>query len=194
MDHRSLFFKEEKNKKGKKVLVDNEEGLRMFDFYVDVMLMKVAGKHLWDKKIRHHGTVSKAVEQEYGKAAILPGTEAYLYTLFLGMESKWKYIASCHVESTTVDRESDEFQCPYTEAKGGQQKWGGWTKEGRDKYKEVEQEVKDAREQDHVDAVEEACLKRLRAKHGYDEAKKKKKAKKPLQEEEDNDSDCELEY
>ena len=185
-----------------------KEGHKVFDYYWDVLLMKVAGKQHWEKDIRHFTTISKAVNH-YKAPAICPGMEAFVYLLFLNCEPKWKEIAADKMAGKKHDPKDKRWVCQYTTSKAGQNEWGGWTPQARELFRKLRDEVKEARDEDHVEEVEELALKRIRMANGYDkegeEATKKKPSNKrktvdvdsddedPFAEEDEEDEDDEEE-
>ena len=104
-------------------LLETDEGLALFDEYVDVWLPKVALPEHWDKNFRHHQTVSKAthIERagEFGTdhPCVTAGTEAFLQSFIKNGETqpglnekgetityrRFEYIAQCKQNGNSVD-------------------------------------------------------------------------------------------
>ena len=101
---------------------------------------------------------------------------------------KWNHLAECTKAKKKHDQKHHRFQCPFTTSDAGQLKWGGWNDAGRAEWKAVVAKAKDARGRDHVEEMEEDCLKRLRVKHKVDQ-KKAKRGKKRARIHEDEESD-----
>jgi hypothetical protein len=156
-----------------KELMTTEAGKKLFEYYHDVILFKCAGKYHWDAKIRHHATISDAINPFTKQSAINPGMEAFAVMSFDNGENKWKYIASRHKEGKKPDRKDPRMICPYTSSKGGQQYWGGWTPEGWKMWKGLAGPIAEAREQEHVKEMEQDALQRIqRANNGASGDKK----------------------
>lgn len=149
-----------------------------FDFYVDVLLPKVALKENWDTNYRHYQTVSEAHHQgKPNKKCITVSTEAFLVLIFMNCYFKWIYLADCKKKGIKENRSSPDFATPWTDVKAGQQKWGGWNDGGRALFKEICKKVDDGRKQDSGKEAEKACLVRLRTKHNVEEKDKNRAAK-----------------
>ncbi len=168
----------------------NEE---IFDFYVDVLLPKVALTENWDANHRHYQRVSAAHHQgNPTKMCVTVSTEAFLVLMFLNCHKKWEYLKTCKLESKKEDRSHEDYKSPYTEVAKGQQKYGGWNLAGKKKFKELCILISEARKEEWVPTVEEACLQRLRTKHKVEERDRKRairgrKRRGVVQEEESED-------
>ena len=110
------------------------------------------------------------------------------------------------------DEDADLSPTPiYTNPNGGVQEFGGWNKRGRKRYREVLLMIKKSKgkpfqidektkfkgsktQVKHVDAVEKACLARVRAEHGIEEGKKRRKPNPAARPNEDLDSDHEPDW
>ena len=150
----------------------DEKNEEMFDFYVDVLLPKVALKENWDTNIRHYQTVSAAHHLgEPDKKCITVNTEAFLVLVFENCEEKWKYLVKCKRNGTKEDRSHDEYVSPFTDVRAGQQRWGGWNENGRKRHKELCKLIGDARKKGgkEFENIEIDCLTRLRCKHNVEE-------------------------
>jgi hypothetical protein len=159
-----------------------EANHHIFEYYWDVLLPKVLGKEHWDKSHRHYLTISEAEHEDrkVNKEMVNPGTEAFLYLLFENAYHKWTYLAACRKEGNEPDSKNAVLNCPYTVSDGGQMKFGGWHEGARETWREVREKCEQARQRDHVEEMEAACLERLRIKHkvAEHEAKKKKTKKR----------------
>jgi hypothetical protein len=174
-------------------LGDTEEGKKLFAYYWDVLLMKVAGKKHWDKPIRYHNTISGAVHADRveHKECITTATEAFLYLLFENCEQKWIHLAKESRKGNKYNPKDIENDVPFIDKNAGQQEWGGWGLFGRDRYKELKAKLDDARARDHVKKLEEDTLKALRIEHNIDveDGRKSKGKKRKMQEEEEDDDE-----
>ena len=116
------------------------------------------------------------------------------------------------VEPEEEDEDSGEVDprsiAPYTMPNGGVQEFGGWNKAGRKRYRQLLEMItkskglsnryynfKGSKAQiKHVEAVEKACLARLRAEYGIDDKKKRRKKNPAASKNEDVDSDHEVDW
>ena len=155
-------------------LFETEEGNKIWDDYVDTWLYKALGKHHWDKNNRYTKTVSLAKhEDRLTKIEIVnEGTEAFVYLCFQnGVGYKWPYIAGEHKKGRKADQQHDACRnAVWTISDGGQMEWGGWTNAARKEWRQLKEKCAQARQQDHVEAGEEARLKAMRIANGWEQA------------------------
>jgi chemotaxis protein histidine kinase CheA len=179
-----------------------EKGKKVFQYYVDVLLMKVAGKEHWDKDIRYHATISNATHPRtpLGRemSCITPEIEAFLYMVFLNCYKKWTYLADKKNEANhngekfVYDAKDPNYVCEYTRSDAGQQEWGGWTPEAREKFREYRGKNAEGRQKETTAAHEQAVLTQLRIDNkleGPNAVKKTKKRKRAQLEEVDSDDE-----
>ena len=83
---------------------------------------------------------------------------------------------------------------PYTMTKAGAQRFGGWNKAGRKRYRELLDLITEARNQPHVLAVETRVLQMVREKHDCDAREANRKGKKKKANVEEIDSDHEPDW
>jgi hypothetical protein len=178
-----------------------EEGREMFDFYWDHLLMKVGGRENWNQHIRHHKTISAAYHPRTPGGRVFEcmssKLEAFVLVVFENCYKKWEYIAEekkTNGWNHVCDDKHEKMQTLYTSSKGGQQQWGGWTKEGRDVFKAYADANKAARKTKASKRAEQACLTRLRIHHKLEgpdkkEPKKKKRKHAPLDDDESDGDD-----
>ncbi len=176
-------------------LESSDERKKIFEFYWDKLLFRIAGKPLWDQNIRHHGIISTHTpENSPTKPYIMAGTEAFICVLFQNCYDKWVYIAEQRKKGNNkLDRKHPRMKCPYTDSDAGQKRWGGWNDVGRKRFKFYEEKIREARRGKHVLGVEKACLARLRVHHKIEEREAKrgnKGTKRPLEDDEEEDDGC----
>ena len=151
-----------------------------FVTYVDVLLPKVAGNSHWAPGIRHYELPSSAKVDAYSENSELIGKhvecvsaadEAFLVVVYLNYYDKWvaqaaKYIASVNARKKDSTKElydpkkdKTDYNCPYTNKKSGNAKYGGWNEAGIKKFDSLKKRVIRNRESQHEfnEEVEENC-------------------------------------
>ncbi len=73
-----------------------------------------------------------------------------------------------------LDKDEPDFYTMYLDSKAGQNKWGGWGIEGRNKFKEFRDEISDARGSKVSERAEQWALKALRSENKIDELEAKR--------------------
>ena len=81
-----------------------------------------------------------------------------------------------------------------TPPKGGVREFGGWTKEGCKRYREVKEPIRENQDREDLKALEQAALDRIQAKHKIDEEQLAKKQKTSKVTEHKIDSDHNLDF
>ena len=140
----------------------------IFMMHWDDFLPRLLGETFWGKKHRHNKTISKATIDHTldGQKCVTESTEAHFVALCESCYKKWLHMgkqkAGNQKEKVVVDRKAKEMESKFIKANQGQSMWGGWTDEGVDYFAKVREQVKAGRDQDHVEALEEECLLRIR--------------------------------
>jgi hypothetical protein len=139
-----------------------------FDKYWDALLPKVAGHANWPPTRRHYLLLSTA-ETKSKNVALDPlpcvdhTTEAFLVAIWENCLPRWKYECLQKRNKEDVDPEhADMAGLGYTTSNSGRQQFGGWSPVGKARVKLLGKMAKKARVLDHVKAVEEAALERIR--------------------------------
>ena len=165
--------------------------------YWDNLLLKVSGNTYWNPNRRHYGNPSTLEELEgtqshlnVGKL-IDPSTEAFLVWTFENAYSKWLWITKEKALKIQLkDKETTEAEIekqrladnatPYTDANGGQQKWGGITQRGQERFEELVNMITKNRvdNKDAIKVVEDRVLKKVRAANKRDAIDAKRMGKK----------------
>jgi hypothetical protein len=187
-------------------LKNKKEFLDFFDLYVDKMVPTCAGTKMWHMGIRHFECLSTS-KLPNKELRVSPATEALVAVLYINGRDKWIAMHKWTIAhpgqkaepprwSKKTPDENLEFRALYSDPFAGQNKLGGWTKEGRKLFGQLAKLVKKTRTEnkERCVQVEQACVERLFAlnKETYDKkASKKRKAKDIEPEEEEEDDDLE---
>ena len=137
--------------------------------------------------------------------------EAFFVCLWENCIAKWHY----ELEQKILEKEGKETDAqkkakakengepfqddprtipPYTLPKGGVQRFGGWNKTGRKRYREVLKLITEAKGWKGLKTLEQQALKRIQKKHNIDSEKAKKRRKLNNNKYDDLDSDHEPDW
>ena len=152
--------------------LDLRDALDFFDFYCDKMVPTVAGKKVWHPHARHHEcmSISKLPNKQL---RVPPNTEALVSVMYRNCYNKWNMMSKWDVTVKgpyPIFKKPDtnpEWATEYTDACGGQQKFGGWSVAGRVKFVKLAKIVQTSRKKNakrHLQ-VEQDSLKRLQTKY-----------------------------
>ena len=182
----------EDNEENRKELQEtNEEGLeraghqitrmeKVFDLWVDVCLTAVAGCHGtsgFGHSIRCFEPVSTCLVANSDKALrITAGSEAFALLMYRNCVSKWNATHKFKMNKTKGPQpryskknkeENLEWKPRYTDSACGQNKYGGWVKQAKDDYMQLQKQFSTMRKEkaDLCLLVETACCKRLQVLH-----------------------------
>ena len=165
---------------------------------------KVAGHSSWGPGKRHHVLLSSAKrdsKEEEGDFYVTASDEAFVAVLWANCYKKWEHycLQKRDKPDEELDEQAEEMATPYTNAKAGQKKFGGWNEAGIRKYGEYQVQIKKNRleQHDYVKAVEEAALERIRKAENLDQkeaSRKSKKRKEPERGAFDDETDDENDF
>lgn len=155
----------------RKGLASGNNKVRMeavFDFYWDKLLPKVAGHVNWCPTKRHYSLLSTAttpspIEGEADIPCVHHTSEGILVALWEHCFPRWSY--ECIQKRTKKDvdpKHADMQGKDYISAIAGRNKYGGWTKIGRERVKALSAMCKAARKKPSLEAIERDALQRLR--------------------------------
>ena len=150
----------------------------IFEFCWDDILFRIVGKDHWDTYVRHYSTISQAILPNYEKNCIAVGTEAFAVALYENCFDRFHLIVEQQKKRIDDKKRTDpRHKTKMIDCDGGQAKWGGWNKVGRDFCADLRKDVVKAREQEHVHEMEDACLDRIRITHDVEARDKRRGAK-----------------
>ena len=145
----------------------------LFDKYWN-LLAKVANHSSWNPFKRHFFLISSdGWEDEPGPndTYVTASDEAFLLTIWKNCYNKWLYKATQIRENKDIDENDPAMETPFTDAKSGQKKYGGWKDEGIKYYEKWHKAIRKNREdfKEYLLAVEKEALGRIRKENGLEE-------------------------
>ena len=159
---------------------------QLFDNYWNILLPKCAGHSYWGPSKRHYLLISTGQldgSDPEPTACVTASDEAFLAVLWENCYKKWWYKEQCKRNKEEIDEEHDEMKTPFTDAKGGQKKFGGWNLAGITRYDEICAQIEKNRmeQMDYIKAVEEVALKRIQKAENVDleEKRRRKRSAQP---------------
>jgi hypothetical protein len=183
---------------------DEDLVLAFFDCFVDKMVPAVAGKKVWHPHVRHHENMSTS---KFGnkKPRVTAGSEALAAVMYLNGHKKWSSMVDWKIsdkkspypkfnpKNPEVNR---DWRTPYSDACGGQKKYGGWNDDGRKLFTVLQKKVHGSRKQNakRHEKVESECVQRLQDKYRdlYTTTAKQNKRKRRSRDSEEHEEKCEL--
>lgn len=186
--------------------MDKDEEYEAFKLVWEEWSSKVAGADGWAESDRHYKTMMAAtLPNSYCENIQLftPSTLAFMATLYEGNLKKWmatyrwkKDNPGQNIPDNNKPNRAnqkykdykDMFFCPYIRLDAGQNGEHGWTKEGLERFKVLQDEIKalfkDTAKKAAMEEVDQNFLRRLRTELGLDapdadqERKRKRKRKR----------------
>lgn len=170
--------------------VNTEEGKALFKWYWDEVLPKAAGNHSdWHPDHRHYMTISEGKPPNSDTPYITPSTEAFAVAAIVNNSVKWPAMFKLKqdhpgvknwnvkgsidpnmlevtVEGKTCTLNHTKYHGLYTKVDGGQLKYSGWIKDGRDYFLALKEANEAARLLDTTLPKEQAILDALRTENG----------------------------
>ena len=176
-----------KNEEFMKIITrDKKVDKDLFCWWWDQYMPRAAGsQRVWNKKIKYFGTISEHAPPGNPKDVyITPSTEAWGLLLIMNCRDRWpklmelknntsnritytKSAASKTKAGITLVNVNDDpgFLGKYTKSDAGQKKFGGWSAEGLQLYKELVAKNKEARQKPTTKALEAEILEMLRTEN-----------------------------
>ena len=169
-----------------------ERGQFVADWWVNCALRKLAGRAHWsDSKIFStpisQATLPKNDFMDEDFPAVASNLEAAGILFMENAAAKWPaFAAKKHKDPEWEYKASADYMvCPYSTSTDGSRIWGAFTVVGLQRFKVLMEIAAGGRKKKTCEGSEKAILKRLRVKHGYEDAQgnslkggsKKKKAK-----------------
>ena len=182
-----------------------DKNLELAAWYYDKLLPNVCGERkIWPEDVRHFEHISDATlpESEGKKLRITPSTEAFAHIVYENNYSKWKKMWVVKKENpgkkmmiikhakADDDKDpkvhycllSDGFEAKYSLPDCGQAKFGGWKKEGLEKFAKTMAKCKEVRTNNRkkCEEWEDAVLAKVKEDNGiaFDSLEEKQRAKK----------------
>lgn len=150
-----------------------------FQWYWTELLPKVAGSKRWSQSIRHYGTISEhAPPDDPNRRYITTTDEALVQVLYENCGQRFPYLATLPrsiKERPTDYQKNPKYISAYSDEKCGQQKYGGWHRKGRDRFKDLIKVFRVSKSRPHVAALELQTLEKIRKDLGLDKASSKKR-------------------
>ena len=190
----------------------NPERMRqVFVWYWDSFLPIIASNKRWGKGKRHYNCLSTArpnndpAETLY----VTPSDEAYAVVVWENYAPFWTWkaeIKAAKREPTQEDLKDPRSEPAYTKPKGGVAEWGGWSKEGRKRYRTLLEEIKVTKGEpdsktsakkkqfNHVKAVEMVALESIQQANNINLAGRAARRNPAANKDDEVDSDHEVDW
>jgi hypothetical protein len=117
---------------------------------------------------------------------VTPSTEAIACIYFENLRSKVIYEVECDLDNplakpgTSHDKNDKRWETPWSDAKIGQSKFGGWAPEALTKFSNLSRAITESRKRNKTKKADEWLLKAIRRRHKYvEKGEKMKKVKTP---------------
>ena len=161
--------------KYKRILQNRE----WFKWYWTCLLPKVCGNKRWGIPIRNYGLILTHAPVNSKKKYVTSSDEALVLLLYENCGQRFPYVAKLGKRGkgqklTPVEKKHPEYQSAYSNAQSGQQKWGGWDLESRQRFKEILDHISIARRKPETEALETGILKEIRVEAGLESGDNKK--------------------
>jgi hypothetical protein len=175
-----LYPKEDDTKeKAENRLEILQQSHAIIDFYTDKMVPAVAGVKLWGPSIRHLEPMSvSCLPKQPGKLHVTTSTEAFVLVLYKNGYKKWKAMIKWKKAKANKNKKypkynpkkpnlNKQFSTPYSSGNCGQQKFGGWSDEGKDFHMDLQRRIQASRKDNPAIHLkeDEACFAHLKLQY-----------------------------
>ena len=168
MEH--LVLREMMDDKTEDAIVQHYES--RFEKYWN-LLAKVANHSSWNPFKRYFFLISFdgwIDEPGPNDTYVTASDEAFLLTIWKNCYEKWKYKGTQMANNEEVDEDHPAMVTPFTDAKSGQKKFGGWKQAGINYYDKWHKAIMANRKKhkDYIKEVEQDALERIRVQNGLE--------------------------
>lgn len=111
----------------------------VFDWYSDVLVPKAVGISNWGPNQKYHGHLATyAPPDDPDHPYVNAGGEAFVPTCYENCGVKWPYIFRCIAKGKDVDVNHSKMDTyAFSNRKAGTDCFGGWSEDGRIRYREI---------------------------------------------------------
>ena len=133
----------------------------LFMWYWDKLLIATCGSQRWSHSQKYFLLPSSAKIPGTQDKFVNSGDEAMIVLYFENCGQRFPYCAALPSKQK-MDTKHPQYQAAYSDGNGGQQKWGGWSAEGRIRFKQLRRKISAARGNPVVKELEHEILQELR--------------------------------
>ena len=133
----------------------------LFMWYWDKLLIAVCGSQRWSHSQKYFLLPSTAKINGTQTKFVNSGDEAMIVLYFENCGQRFPYCASLPT-GQNMDLKHPLYQAAYSDGNGGQQKWGGWSADGRIRFRQLRKKIAAARRNPVVQELEHEILQELR--------------------------------
>ena len=158
-----------------------EENRDFFEWYWECLLPCIGGKHCWGYSVRNYTTISHGkFPDDPEKKYVTSSDEALVVILFENCGQRFPFSAQLKAEGVTkldekTHMKDPKYQSKYSQDHLGNVQWGGWTDQGRKRYRTLRGIIATNKRKDHVYPMEREMLRRIQTKNNCGRKKKGKK-------------------
>ena len=150
--------------------IQTEEDKEVFEFYWEELLPKQVGSLVWSKDTRNYETICNAKRRDITSLNMITSDdEAFTVLVVENSYDRWVKEMERKEDDDETDSNSNKkkhsFNGRFTTTDSGQVEWGGWSEEGRKRFKSYVVANRKAREDPATPVLEQLMLARLKKKH-----------------------------
>jgi len=165
---------------------DKDQKDRLCELFIEywrTLMPKVAGHWSWSPNKQEYYLLSYGKQDPTDSDSddlVSASDEAFLVVLWENSYKKWACLEAHRQNGTQPDPEDSRLVTPYSSSKSGQKKFGGWKKEGIQKYNKYVQKIRKNHKTNKtfVTALESDTLQQIRMLEKTQEREDSKKSKK----------------
>jgi hypothetical protein len=166
--------------------LEDDRGRKIFLWYWTVLLERSHATADW-AKVMYYQTISQATLRDYPtKRVITTAMEAMVVVVYENYRERWiatKEWLNANPDKTRLptrdknNKDMDVFKAKWTDQDGGQQPYGGWDPEAKERFNDLRLAIHAARADEDTPDYEKKALQLLQQDKGItgDEPPKKKK-------------------
>jgi hypothetical protein len=139
-----------------------DEYREFFEWHWLGLLPAVCSKHRWGENLRRNCPITTGVSvKDPSKTLVTHTDEAFVLVAYENCDKRWPYCYDCKQNGQKPDKTHKEYQTRWCDDGAGQNKFGGWTNEGRKRFSTHVTKIAYNKQKEHVAALEDEILAKI---------------------------------
>ena len=147
------------NREARKINAKTDYDREIFKWYWLCLLPAVCSKYRWGENLRRNCPISTGVHiNDPSKTLVTHTDEAFVLVTYENCDQRWPYCMECKRNQEKPDKKADRYQTRWCDDSAGQNRFGGWTNEGRARFVRHAKKIALAKKGNHIKVLEDSIL------------------------------------
>ncbi len=147
------------NREAQKINAKTDYNRDIFKWYWLCLLPAVCSKYRWGENLRRNCPISTGVHiNDTSKTLVTHTDEAFVLVTYENCDQRWPYCMECKKNQEKPDKKAERYQTRWCDDSAGQNRFGGWTNEGRARFVRHAKKIALAKKRNHIKVLEDSIL------------------------------------